>query len=209
MSHRMNRMRVAILVFAAGLGATVLGACAAETSDAPTTQSAALSANEPAKSEPGYKGRGPDALFARWDKDGDGKVALGDLPERMRSHLAKADANGDGMITRDELKAAHQAMRAESQKKLDTNGDGVVSDEERAAARARFRAEHFAEADKNHDGALSADEVPARRWEHIKVADANGDGKITAAELDAAFAAGKIRPPDRHHGEGAPDRDEH
>jgi hypothetical protein len=163
-----------ILTLAAGLGATSLAACAAETTDAPATQqaAAALSANEPAKSDHGFKGRGPDALFARWDKDGDGQVALGDLPEKMKSHLADADLNGDGVLTREEVAQAHQAKHAE----------------------------RFAQADKNHDGALTADEVPAERWQHIQGADANGDGRVTAAELEAAMAAGKIKPPPRHHG---------
>jgi Ca2+-binding EF-hand superfamily protein len=188
MSHRCNPVRRAILILTAGLGATALGACAVDATGAPTTQTtAALSANEPAKADHEFKGRGPDALFARWDKDGDGKVALADLPEKMKSHLAQADANGDGVLTRDELAQAHQAMRAEREKK---------------------HAERFAEADKNHDGALSADEVPAPRWEHIQVADANGDGKVTAAELDAAMAAGKIKPPPRHRGKPATDSKE-
>jgi Ca2+-binding EF-hand superfamily protein len=196
---RSNPVRNVILVLAAGLGATALGACAAETTDAPTNQTAAaLSANEPAKGDHAFKGRGPDALFARWDKDGDGKVALADLPEKMKTHLAQADANQDGVLTRDELAQAHQTMRAEREKQLD--GDGTVSEEERAQARGRHHAERFARADQNHDGSLSADEVPAPRWEHIQVADANGDGKVTAAELDAAMAAGKIKPPPRHRG---------
>jgi Ca2+-binding EF-hand superfamily protein len=161
------------LALAAGLGATSLAACSADKTDPSTTQAAAaLSANEPAKGDHGFKGRGPDGLFARWDKDGDGKVALGDLPEKMKSRLAEADKNHDGVLTRDELAQAHQAKRAE----------------------------RFAQADKNHDGALSADEMPAERWQHIQAADANQDGKVTAAELDAAMAAGKIKPPPRHHG---------
>ena len=174
MSRRNTPVRRLTLALAAGLGATSLAACAAETTDTPATQqaAAALSANEPAKSGHGLKGRGPDALFARWDQDGDGKVALGDLPEKMRSRLADADLNGDGVLTRDEVAQARQAKHAE----------------------------RFAQTDKNRDGALTADEVPAEHWQHIQVADANQDGKVTAAELDAAMAAGKIKPPPRHHG---------
>ncbi len=172
-----------------------LGGCATDTSDAPTAQSsAALSANEPAKVDPSMKPRGPDALLARWDQDGDGKVSIADLPERLRSRLARADANGDGILTRDELAQAHEAMRAEREKR-----DGIGSNEERTARRA----ERFARADQNHDGALSADEVPGPVWEHIRVADANGDGKVTSSELDVARASGQLKPPRHHPGHGA------
>ena len=141
-----------------------------------------------------------DKLFERFDKDHDGKIALKDLPDRLRERLARADANNDGQVTRDELTKAWQTAAAEMKKKMDTNGDGVVSDEERAKARALFWDKRFSELDKNKDGALTADEVPNRMWDHIKVADANGDNKITRAEIDAALVSGKLRPMHPGHG---------
>ena len=140
-----------------------------------------------------------DKLFERFDKDHDGKIALKDLPDRLRERLARADTNNDGQLTRDELTKMWQASAAEMKKKVDTNGDGVISDEERAKARAAFWDKRFSELDKNKDGALTADEVPARMWDHIKIADANGDNKVTRAEIDAALAAGKLKP---MHGHG-------
>jgi hypothetical protein len=162
----------------------------------------ALAANDGQRGE----GRGPwakerlEKLFQRFDKDGDGKIALKDLPERLREHLARADTNNDGQVTRDELTKAWQTAAAEMKKKIDTNGDGVISDDERAKARAAFWDKRFAEVDKNKDGAISADEAPARMWDRIKVADANGDGRVTRAEIDAALASGKLKP--MHWGEG-------
>jgi Ca2+-binding EF-hand superfamily protein len=58
-------------------------------------------------------GKGPPAgamldrmqqMFKQFDKDGDGKVALADLPEMIRERLAKLDANNDGMVDKTELK---------------------------------------------------------------------------------------------------------
>ena len=158
--------------------------------------------------EPDGRGRGPkerlDRLFQQFDKDGDGKIALRDLPERLRERLTPADTNKDGQLTRDEVTKAWQAAAAEMKKKVDTNGDGVISDEERAKARAAFWDKRFAELDQNKDGALTSNEVPARMWEHIKVADANADGRITRVEIDAALASGKLRPmhPGHRHHDG-------
>ena len=138
-----------------------------------------------------------DKLFERFDKDHDGKIALKDLPERLRERLSNADTNNDGQVTREELTKAWEQRAAEMKKKLDANGDGVVSDQERAAARAKFWQERFPKLDKNQDKSLTVDEVPARMWDHIKVADANNDGKITLTEIDQAVASGKLQPPHR------------
>lgn len=81
------------------------------------------------------------------------------------------DANKDGQVSADELKAFHEAMRkaAEAErkvhlaamvKKLDLNGDGAVS-----RAEAQQGAPHL-----------------ARRFDKL---DANKDGQLTAAELEA------------------------
>ncbi len=141
-----------------------------------------------------------DRLFQRFDKDGDGKIALKDLPDRLRERLTRADSNNDGQLTRDEIVKAWQTAAAEMKKKIDTNGDGVISDAERAKARGAFWDKRFSELDKNKDGALSADEVPARMWERIKVADSNNDNKVTRAEIDAALASGKLKPMHPGHG---------
>ena len=182
-------------------GSIVSSAASLVSADA-SSSAVALGAGESPRGE----GRGPwakermEKLFQRFDKDGDGKIALKDLPERMRERLARADTNNDGQVKRDELTKAWQTAAAEMKKKIDTNGDGVISDDERAKARAAFWDKRFAEVDKNKDGAITADEAPARMWDHIKVADANGDNKVTRAEIDAALASGKLKP--MHRGQG-------
>jgi Ca2+-binding EF-hand superfamily protein len=174
-------------------GLVTLAGCGASTADpSDTTPQAETSAAPVGQNEQSLE-HGPDGargdrgrhhggmhrkhdaekMFARMDKDGDGKVLLTDLPERLREHLAKADADKDGALTRDELKAAHQARKAEWMKKVDTNGDGTVSDEEKAAARATFEAEMKKKLDTNGDGTVSDEEKAAARakfghgpWHH-------------------------------------------
>jgi hypothetical protein len=58
---------------------------------------------------PPPEGRGPPPPEAL-DTDHDGAVTLAEFQEHLRSHLALADANRDGSVTREELDAAHRAM---------------------------------------------------------------------------------------------------
>jgi Ca2+-binding EF-hand superfamily protein len=112
--------------------------------------------------------------------------------------MGKADANADGIITVEELKAGAEKMRAEHLAKVDTDHDGKVSPEERKAAFEKFAHERFAKMDKNNDGALSKDEVGDKRWQHLSVADADKNGSITRDEIKTAVAAGTLKFP--HHG---------
>ncbi|MBX3420051.1 MAG: EF-hand domain-containing protein [Pirellulaceae bacterium] len=64
----------------------------------------------------GPPGRGPDGedrgprperimqMFDRWDEDGDGKVAIDDLPGPLQERLRALDKNNDGQIDKKELK---------------------------------------------------------------------------------------------------------
>jgi Ca2+-binding EF-hand superfamily protein len=119
----------------------------------------------------GARRHDPASFVQRFDKNGNGKVEISELPEKMQKWLASADTDRDGSITVEELKASREARRTEM----------------------------FNKADKNHDGALSADEV-GKRWEHLQVADADKSGSVTRAELDQARAEGKLRGGRGHHG---------
>jgi len=115
----------------------------------------------------------------------------------------KADADGDGKVT----KAEFEALRGDRFGGMDANGDGVVSKDELIAKemeRAERRADHMLERmDENKDGAISADEFAAlseRRSDHMfERIDANGDGAIDQAEVDAL----KARHGRRHGHDGA------
>lgn len=113
-----------------------------------------------AASAHGGKGERGDH-FARFDKDGDGKVAVSEIDERHRDFIAKADADGDGFITKDEMKSMHEARREEHMARMfpDANNDGKVSRREfEDAAR-----DHFAKLDKNGDGLITKEEMADRR----------------------------------------------
>ena len=72
-----------------------------------------------------------DRGFARMDANGDGVVTTDELGDgegrRGGRMLERADANGDGRVTRAELTASTRARFAE----MDANGDGKVTEEER------------------------------------------------------------------------------
>lgn len=76
---------------------------------------------------------------------------------------ARADADGDGRISRAEFVDGRIARLTA----LDTNRDGSISVEERRAARQAHRAERvatrFAALDKNGDGSVSREEFTAPR----------------------------------------------
>ncbi|HYP99793.1 MAG TPA: hypothetical protein VER96_14055 [Polyangiaceae bacterium] len=152
----------------------------------------------------------PAEMIKRFDKNADGKLEVSELPEHMQKFMGKADTNGDGVITVEELKAGEEKMRAEHLAKVDTDHDGKISPEERKAAFEKFAEERFAKLDKNNDGALSKDEVGDKRWEHLSVADADKNGSVTREEIKTAVAAGTLKFPHhgRHHhgprGEGGP-----
>jgi Ca2+-binding EF-hand superfamily protein len=57
----------------------------------------------PQKGKGGPQQGGPGALFSRYDKDGDGKIGEADVPAEMWSRLRKADADADGLVSKDEL----------------------------------------------------------------------------------------------------------
>lgn len=137
-------------------------------------------------------------LFARLDKDNDGRVAIAELPARMQQHLSAIDQNRDGVLTLDEFEKGKEQLKAQRQKMFDRNGDGKVTDEERRETMRAHVVERFVAQDKNHDGALTESEVQKPQWNHMKAADVNSDSRVTLDELKTAFDEGKLRPP--HHG---------
>ena len=50
-------------------------------------------------------------MIERMDTNGDGKIAITELPERMRERMKQADTNSDGVLSAQELEAVGEAMR--------------------------------------------------------------------------------------------------
>ncbi len=99
--------------------------------------------------------------FSRFDKDGDGKVAVSELDARHKQFIGEADKDGDGFITKDEMKSFHESRMAEHKARRfpDANNDGKVSRREfEDAARDRF-----SEMDKDGDGLLTEEEMGDHR----------------------------------------------
>ncbi|WP_187471030.1 EF-hand domain-containing protein [Luteimonas viscosa] len=121
----------------------------------------------------------------RLDADGDGRLSREEVaaaragrdgrPDRLGEHFDAIDANSDGYIVRNELRAWHETQRplrqAEMRKRFDErfttadlNGDGKLSRVEVDEKMPRL-AKRFAWMDDNRDGFLSRAELqpPQRR----------------------------------------------
>jgi len=118
----------------------------------------------------------------------------GGRPERgaMLEKLKAADANGDGMISRDEAKALPRILK--NFDAIDANHDGQITMEELHAFHQANKGAHhgagglFAKLDMNKDGKISREEANAapRLAEHFDALDANHDGFVTPDEMKAA-----------------------
>jgi len=103
--------------------------------------------------------------------------------------FARIDKNGDGKIERSEARAAATDLHS----RMDKNGDGQVTPDEQGKQPKRAHAgqpgdKHFARMDKNGDGKIERGETRMPEERFVK-ADTNKDGKLTRAELQAAFEA--------------------
>jgi len=104
--------------------------------------------------------------------------------------LEKADANQDGVITRDE----YQQSRLDMFNKLDRNDDGFLDSQDAPKFKRRSggggtgeRLEALkGELDKDSDGRISREEFANGPMLAFEKADANQDGQLDGAEI-AAF----------------------
>jgi len=62
------------------------------------------------KAAGGRGGFDPAQMFKRLDRNGDGKVGLDELPEKMAERLAGADSDGDGAISQEEFEQARKSF---------------------------------------------------------------------------------------------------
>jgi Ca2+-binding EF-hand superfamily protein len=107
-------------------------------------------------------GRHHGGLMKHLDKDGDGRISREEAAAapRLAASFDQVDADHDGFLTKDELRAAHKAQRQAHFAKIDTDGDGRISLAE-AQANAPRLAANFDAVDANHDGFVTKDELRA------------------------------------------------
>jgi Ca2+-binding EF-hand superfamily protein len=138
-----------------------------------------------------------DRFFEEFDRDRDGFLSKGELPERLRHSFDKIDTNKDGKISREELRrgiAYVQPRRRPSDVifvliEMSDCDEGCTEEVQRIYDVLR-------QLDKNKDGKIDPDELAAMRQRIvgervdslIKELDADKDGKISRAE-----ARGEIR----------------
>ena len=165
-----------------------------------------------------------DRRFAEFDLNSDGKIDDADLPPMMRGRgvledgsagmsdrgrhgkmrglgfLRQADTNKDGVVTREEVRAAAEREHV----RLDRNKDGAVDQADREALRketidyAVRRMAHRLGA--GPDGKLTRDQFQAKAAERFARMDANSDGTISRDERPGGH--GWHRGGGHHHGMG-------
>ena len=77
----------------------------------------------------GMMGINPDELFAKRDKNNDGNIDLAEYSDPQKSEIEgrfkKMDENGDGKITKEEMKAGAEKMRASMMQRGGQGGPGM------------------------------------------------------------------------------------
>lgn len=135
----------------------------------------AVGAAEPKVSPSPQSPASPRGFIARFDRDGDGKVAASEF-EGPAEHFACLDKNGDGFVEASEAPAGPPRRRVAPDSAPDSRGKRV-----KPPTPAEEQARFIARLDRDGDGRVSASEFDGSA-EHFRAADANGDGFLEASE---------------------------
>jgi len=112
----------------------------------------------------------PAARFAARDVNHDGFIDKSEASDRMLKRFDTLDADHDGRISQDELKASWQARAAQ---------DGG----QHHHGHHHFGGDRLAKFDTDHDGRITLDEMMAQTKTHFDRLDANHDGVIDQSEM--------------------------
>ena len=112
----------------------------------------------------------------RADANGDGNLTRAELDTSIDERFARADANSDGAIDASEMAAMRDERRGHRAERRGRHGG-----EGRRGGR-HGRGNHMERLDTNGDGILTRDEALAPAIARFDRADSNGDGQIDQAE---------------------------
>ena len=116
----------------------------------------------------------PQALFDRYDADGDGRVTTAKVQAWRAEFFDRADSDANGYVTETEI----QTMREQAQARAEEAGRG--SNRGRRGPRRQNPIERY---DADQDGQLSRTEYVDAPFEALERFDANGDGALSLDEL--------------------------
>lgn len=151
----------------------------------------------------------PAPRAMRADANADSRISQAEFVARRVQRLTAADADRDGSVTAEEMRAAAQARKAARAdtrfQRLDANGDGSISRAEfdapragRAEARPGRAARHggpgrMAQRSPRAEarGPVSITEAQAKAEQAFTRLDTDRDGFITAAERRAGMQAAR------------------
>jgi Ca2+-binding EF-hand superfamily protein len=102
------------------------------------------------------------------------------LADKGQGMFGRADANGDGFVSKEEFAAGRDKMFA----KLDANGDGAVDQAEVDKMREAWQQRRAEKAQA--EGTTQADKPKREHKGFLARIDADSDGKVTTAEFAAA-----------------------
>jgi len=126
-------------------------------------------------------------LFMALDADRDGEISEAEI-NNAPTALRKLDKDGDGKLTREELRPPR-----------DGQGRPLGRGEDRPQRGSpELYTQRLLSLDKDGDGKVSKEEAPERMRDNFDRIDTNGDGYIDSAEIEAMAA--RIRPGGRGPG---------
>lgn len=122
----------------------------------------------------------------RADTNGDGIITKEEVLASVKTRFAKMDANGDGKVSADEIEAGKTEHKAKRFAQIDTDNNGSISQQELEAAKERRggkgRADRAGGERRGPDGAKGRGGRAAGGLEAI---DSDGDNAISFAEMEA------------------------
>lgn len=128
--------------------------------------------------------KGP-GLFDRTDKDSDGFVSKLEFNDGRDTLFASIDADGDRLLTQDELQKAHETWRQKMDKPAQEQTQPQEQSQNQSDAQQPPKERHgfMKRVDANEDGQISIEEFAAAGDKMFARLDHNGDGKIAKEEV--------------------------